>query len=309
MGSGQKSGERGKSASGQSSPPPVSAHGVINIKQAVYENYTVENFILQYQYENALLSVSDLHGDVAGGLFKAAAQIKPFLAQPEFQGNFSFSDLQMSALMAMAAPKFKDNLSGTGHGQFKFSGWGAETPALKKSLTLEGEYGLRRGGLNNLPLTKSFSQLLGLSELENIEISDLTGNLRLKKGQVNLDGSWNGDQFSGRTAGKIGLDGRLDLPLHLVLSQPLSAKMAQRYPWVKDTFNDKEESVVGLHLFGTMSKPRLKMDEKKAKKQLQKQLEKKILKKLSEKLADKEGESGNGEGSSGPENLLRQLLK
>ena len=234
---------------------------------------------------------------------------KPFLAKPEFQGNFSFFDLQMSALMAMAVPKFKDNLSGVGYGQFKFSGRGAEVKALKKNLTIEGAYGLRRGALNNLPLTRSFSQLLGLSELGNIKISDLAGNLRLKKGEVNLDGSWNGDQFGGHTSGEIGLDGRLDLPLQLVFSQPLSAKMAQRYPWVKDTFNDQEESVVGLHLSGTMSKPRLKMDEKKVKKQLQKQLEKKILEKLSEKLADKEGEPGYDSGASRPEDLLRQLLK
>ncbi len=291
------------------SPPPVTVRGVVNIGQAVYKNYKVDNFTLQYQYEDALLRISDLHGNVADGSFTVVAAVKPFLEQPEFRGNLSYVDLQMSALMAMAAPSFKDNLSGVGYGQFKFSGRGAEAPILKKSLTLEGEYGLRRGGLNNLPLTRSLSQLLGLPELENLKISDLAGNLRLKEGQVNLDGSWSGDQVSGRTVGEIGLDGGLDLPLQLVLSQPLSAKMAQRYPWVKDTFNDKEEAAVGLRLSGTLSKPRLRMDEKKLKKQLQKQLEKKILEKLSEKLADKEGESGSESGASRPEDWLRQLLK
>ena len=301
----EKPGKTVKPTFSPQSPPPVTVRGVVNIKQAVYENYKVENFTLQYQYEDALLSITDLHGNVADGSFTLDATVKPLLEQPEFQGNLSCVDLQMSALMAMAAPAFKDNLSGVGYGQFKFSGWGSETPVLKKSLTLEGEYGLLRGGINNLPLTRSLSQLLGLSELENIEISDLDANLRLKNGQLNLDGSWNGDQFSGRTIGKIGLDGSLELPLQLVFSQPLSAKMVKRYPWVKDTLNDKEEAAVGLRLSGTLSKPRLRMDEK----QLQKQVEKKILEKLSEKLAEKEGESGNEKGVLRASDLLRQLLK
>lgn len=305
----EKPGKIAKPASVPPSPPPLTADGVLNIKQAVYENFQVENFSLQYHYEDALLRIKELKGDLADGSFAAAAAIKPFLSQPEFQGDFSFADLQLSALMAMAAPAFKDNLGGAGHGQFKFSGRGAQAASLQKSLSVEGEYGLRRGGLNNLPLTRNLAQLLGLPELENLKIADLTGNLRLKDGQVNLNNAWSGDQLSGQAIGKIGLDGSLDLPLHLVLSRKLSAKMAQRYPWVKESFNDDEEAVVDLGLAGTLSKPRLRLDEKKVQKQLQKKLEKKILEKLAEKLADKEGESSNKGGDVKPEDLLRQFLK
>ncbi len=298
-----------KPASGPPSSPPVTARGAVNIEQAVYENYKVENFSLRYDYEDDLLNISDLQGEVADGSFAATATIKPFLAQPDFQGNFSFTELQMAALMAMAAPAYKDNLSGAGYGQFEFSGRGADAAALQKSLSLIGEYGLRQGGLDNLPLTRSISQLLGLPELENLKIADLVGNLRLKDGQVNLNNSWNSDQLSGRAVGKIGLDGGLDLPLNLVLSRQLSEKMVQRYPWVKESFNDKDEAAIGLQLAGTLSKPRLRLDEKKLQKQLQKKLEKKILEKLSERLDDKEGEAGNESGEAKPEDLLRQLLK
>ncbi|MCD6535313.1 MAG: hypothetical protein J7L25_14740, partial [Deltaproteobacteria bacterium] len=185
----------------------------------------------------------------------------------------------------------------------------ADAAVLKKNLSVAGEYGLRQSGLNNLPLTKNLAQLLGLPELENLKIADLTGNLRLKDGQVNLNNAWSGDQLSGQAIGKIGLDGSLDLPLHLVLNRKLSAKMAQRYSWVKESFNDDEEAVVDLALAGTLAKPRLRLDEKKVQKQLQKKLEKKILEKLAEKLADKDGESGNKSDTVKPEDLLRQFLK
>ncbi len=290
-------------------PPSLTARGAVNIKQAVYENYNVDNFTLTYLYEDALLTISDLKGDVADGSFAAAATIKPFLSQPDFKGNFSFADLQMAALMAMAKPPLKDNLSGIGHGQFRFSGRGAEPAILKQSLSLEGEYGLLEGGLDNIPLTKSLSQLLGLPELENLKVDDLAGNLRLKDGQVNLDSSWSGEQLSGRADGEIGLDGGLNLPVHLVLSRQLSEKMAQRYPWVKETFNDKQEAAVGLTLAGTLSKPRLRLDEKKVREQLQKKLEKKLFEKLEEKLAGKDGKSGKQSGETKPEDLLRQFLK
>ena len=93
------------------------------------------------------------------------------------------------------------------------------------------------------------------------------------------------------------------------MDSALSAKMAQRYPWVKESFNDAEEAFVDLGLAGTLAKPKWRLDEKKVQKQLQKKLEKKILEKLAEKLADKEGESSNKGGDVKPEDLLRQFLK
>ncbi|MEA3332877.1 MAG: AsmA family protein, partial [Pseudomonadota bacterium] len=315
-GSGEKSaqaeakpGKVVKTASAPPSPPSLTASGEVDIKQAVYEKFQVENFILQYHYEDALLRIKTLQGELADGSFTSAAEVQPFLSQPDFQGDFSFADIEMSALMAMAAPAVKDNLSGAGYGQFKFSGRGATSAVIQKNLSVEGEYGLRRGGLDNLPLNKSLAQLLGSPELENLKIADLTGNLRLKDGQVNLNNSWSGDHLSGRAVGRIGLDGTLDLPLHLVLNRKLSAKMAQCYPWVKESFNDDAEAVVDLGLAGTLSKPKLRLDEKKVQKQLQKKLEKKILEKLAEELADKEGGSSEKGGSVKPEDLLRQFLK
>jgi len=86
--------------------------------------------------------------------------------------------------------------------------------------------------------------------------------------------------------------------------------LIRRYPWFKETLNDKEEAVVGLHLAGTLSKPRLRLDKKKVQEQLQKKLEKKILEKLGEKLAEKEAEPGNkNDAAVKPEELLRQFLQ
>ncbi|MBN2808819.1 MAG: hypothetical protein JXR80_04930 [Deltaproteobacteria bacterium] len=288
------------------SPPALTAQGKVQIKEAVYENYKVENFALEYQYQDALLTISDLRGGVAGGSFAAAATVKPFLERPDFQGNFSFAELKLAALMAMAAPALQDNLSGVGQGKFQFSGRGSDAVTLKKSLSLAGDYGLSQGAVNNLPLTQTLAQLLGLPELEHLKVDDLTGNIRLKDGQVKLDSSWNGTQLRGQAKGDIGLDGGLDLPLQLVLNRSLSAEMAQRYPWVKEAFNDKQEAAVGLVLAGTLSSPRLRLDEKKAQEQLQKTLEKKLLDKLGE-AAGKNG--GTKSKTIKPDDLLRQFFK
>ncbi len=304
-----ESSQRAKPDSSVPFPPQLTAHGKVDIKQALYENYRVDSFTLDYKYQDALLTISELKGEVADGSFTAAAAIKPFLAQPDFQGEFSFSDLQVPALMAMAKPALKDNLSGSGYGKFKFSGRGADAAALQKSLSIAGEYGLRQGGLDNIPLTKTLAQVLGLPELENLKIAELDGNLRLKDGKVGLKSSWDGNQLSGQAEGQIGLDGSLDLPLNLVLSRQLSLKMAQRYPWFKETFNENEEAAVGLSLAGTLSNPKLRLDEKKVQKQLQKKLEKKLFEKLEEKLAEKDGDSGAKSGDPKPEDLLRQFLK
>ncbi len=291
------------------SPPQLTAQGKVNIKQAFYKNYKVDNFTLAYNYQDALLAISNLKGEFADGLLTATADIKPFLAQPDFQGNFAFSELQVPALMAMVKSDLKGTLSGVGYGQFKFSGHGVDVAALQKSLSIDGEYGLRQGGLGNLSLTADLAQVLGLPELENLKIAELDGNLRLKSGQINLHSSWSGDRLSGKAHGKIGLDGTLDLPLNLVLSRQLSLKMVQHYPWLKETLNENEEAVVELNLAGTMSDPKLRLDKNKVQKQLQKKLEEKLFEKMEEKLAEKNSKSGAKSEDLKPEDFLRQFLK
>jgi len=288
-------------------PPLLVASGEIDIKEARYENYRVNDLFLSYSYEKAVLTLSDLRGQLADGRLSGAAVIKPFMAQPEFKGSFSLSELDISSLTAMAAPQIEDNLYGTGTGEFKFSGRGADVDTMKQTLSLDGKYSLRQAGMRKLPLTQALSQLLGLKQLEEVKMDEFAGNLRVSRGEVKLNSSWHGDYLSGSAIGDIGLDGGLDLPVNLILSKDLSAGLAQRYAWMKETFNEKGEAVVDIYLKGTLSQPKLRLNRSKVSQRLQKKLEKKILQKLEKRLAD-DDHKANGKTDSAKD-LLRQLLQ
>jgi hypothetical protein len=302
-----KPGPAAKAASPSS--PQLKARGKIDIKEALYENYRVDDFFLRYNFDGVNLVLSELAGKLADGLFAGAAVIKPLLKQPEFKGNFSLSELNLASLMQMAAPELKDRLYGTGAGEFKFSGRSGPGKTLQRSLSLDGKYSLRSAGMRKLPLTVALSQILAMPQLEDLKVEEFAGNVRIKKGQLKLDSSWHGDQLSGSAIGDIGLDGGLKLPVDLILSQNLSAKLAQRYSWVKETFNDKGEAEVAIYLDGTLSQPKLRLDNTKATQRLQKKLENKLLQKLGEKLNDGESESTGNSETAKPEDLLRNFLQ
>jgi AsmA protein len=267
----------------------------------------LDDLFLSYSYEKAVLTLSDLRGQLADGRFSGTAVIKPFVVQPEFKGSFSLSELDISSLTAMAAPQIGDNLYGTGTGKFKFSGRGADADTVKQTLSLDGKYSLHQAGMRKLQLTRALSQLLGLKQLEEVKMDEFAGNLRVSRGEVKLNSSWHGDYLSGSAIGDIGLDGGLDLPVNLILSKDLSAGLAQRYAWMKETFNEKSEAVVDIYLKGTLSQPELRLNRSKVNQRLQKKLEKKILQKLEKRLADDDRKTDGKTDSA--KDLLRQLLQ
>ncbi len=301
----------GKPGSGAASPssPQLKARGKIDIKQALYENCRVDNFFLHYDFDGVNLVISELAGKLADGLFAGAAVIKSLLKQPEFKGNFSLSELNLASLMTMAKPELKDSLSGTGAGEFIFSGRSGPGNTLQQSLSLDGKFSLRQAGMRKLPLTVALSQILSMPELADLQVDEFAGNLRIKKGQLKLNSSWHGDQLSGSAIGDIGLDGGLKLPADLILSQNLSAKLAQRYAWVRETFNDKGEAEVSIYLNGTLSQPQLRLNNTKVTQRLQKKLEDKLLQKLGERLSDGESESAGETSTDKPEDILRNFLQ
>lgn len=304
-----QSGKTVKPAAGHSSAPQLKARGKIDIKEASYENYRVDDFFLRYNFDGVSLVLSDLSGKLADGLFSGAAVVKPLLQQPKFEGNFSLSDMNLVSLLAMANLEFKDRLYGIGAGEFKFSGRSGPGKTLQKSLSLDGKYSLRQAGMRKLPLTTALSQMLTMPQLEELQVDAFAGNIRIKNGQLKLNSSWHGDQLSGSAIGDIGLDGELKLPVDLVLSKNLSAKLVQRYNWMKETLNDKGEAEVSIYLDGTVSQPELRLNKSKVTQRLQKKLEGKLLQKLREKLNDDDSESSGKNDTVKPEDLLRNFLQ
>lgn len=275
-------------------PPALEAAGHLRIGEAVYSPYRVKDLEAVWEFKHETLRLTELAGIFAGGRLAGQAELNPFRQKPRYSGEFEFDGLGFADLSAMAAPALEKNLSGQAYGNFSFRGQGFDEAGIKQNLSLNGVYGCRQAALKDLPLTRALAAILGLPSLNNLALADLEGNLRLTKGLIDVNSSWQGSQIKGQATGKIGLDGGLDLPLKLVLSPELSRQLAGRYPWLESTYNERGEAALGLALKGSLSAPRFKLDEKDAGRRLQKTLEKKLLEKLEEKQS---GRSDAGTGS------------
>ena len=290
--------------------PALIASGHVKIREAVYEAWRVDDFAFKYDYRNALLRITDLGGRLAGGGFAGAVALKSFPAKVDFDGEFNFSGLRLEGLLAMAAPRLQSPPSGLLRGEFKFSGHGRQPEVLKRNLTVVGKYGIEDLKVRNA-LSRELARRLQLEALNDLEIAVLEGDFRLIDGAINLNNKWHGRQLQGEAVGKVGLDGRLDLPLTLVLNRDLSGSLARRYAWVKETFNDKEEATVTFRLAGTLLSPAVSLDRGQLQKQLRKSLEKRVEKELFKRLdrsAGEKGDAGSAGGDSDTKQLLHQLL-
>lgn len=308
-------GKAGKSGKRQnSSPPPLVASGKIRIGEAVYQNWQVEKFGLDYDYRDQRLKISDLKGEIADGSFAGDTELKSFPARLDFAGNCSFADLDVAKLLEMAAPSSPRQLGGRLQGKFKFSGQGKKPEVLKKNLTVVGDYALEKVELKSTPLARELASTLALPELNNLTVDRFDGNLKLVKGLVHLNNRWSGRLLKGTAVGTVGLDGRLDLPLSLVFNRDLSQRLVQKYAWLEGTLNDQGEATLSLYLNGRLDQPDVRLDRGKLQQQIGKTLQKEVEKQLFKRLPQ-EKEGGKAAGGSSPksdgrpENLLRQLLK
>ena len=295
--------------------PPLTARGRVRIGEALYQEWRVEKFALDYDYRDQRLKISDLKGEIAGGSFAGDTELKSFPAQLDFSGDFSFADIGAAALLKMAAPKTPRQLDGRLQGKFRFSGRGKQPETLKKSLTVVGDYALEQVELKSTPLARELAATLGLPELNNLEIDRLDGNLKLIEGLVHLNNHWSGRLLKGKATGTVGLDGRLDLPISLVFNRDLSQRLVSKYAWLEGALNEQGEATMSLYLNGSLDHPDVRLDRGKLQQQLgrtlQKKVEKQLLKRLSKGAAKGDGKTGGttkDEGSQ-PKDLLRQLLK
>jgi uncharacterized protein involved in outer membrane biogenesis len=265
-------------------PLQFTANGRIEIGRALYQQWQLNDFKLVYDYRQGTLKLDPVSAELAEGHLQARSEFKSFPEKLDFSGDFGFEKMQLERLLAMAAPKLVRRPSGLLKSNFKFSGHGRTSPALRQSLNLVGDYEISDLRLENTQATRELVAKLGLDELADLKLEKLAGNLRVLDGAVNLDSHWQGDALRGSAQGKIGLDGRLDLPLKLVLSPDLSQRLVQRYAWAQAALNDAGEASLDFHLAGTLDRPDLQLDRSKFGKRVEKKVRHEVEKHLFDYL-------------------------
>jgi hypothetical protein len=140
-----------------------------------------------------------------------------------------------------------------------FSGRGTAWEIMRDNLDADGTFRLTDGGLRGIPAAAVVADLLGLPHALP-EFDDIASTFQIRTGRARVKSSLTGTGWRARSEGTVGLDGRLDLPLTVMLGPELSKALQQKYPWAEELANDQGETEIALAIGGTIQHPQAKIN-------------------------------------------------
>lgn len=276
----------------QSLPKGLVVQGKVNVAKALYKELTINNFALQYALRKGVLTVKDLSAKTGGGSITGALEADLNKADISYNGKIDSQGVDVQQIRASLAPQSPDIIGGILATSLSFSGTDTEWPKMKKTLSADSTFDLADGQIRNNEITRTLANVLGLPELNEYSFEAKNSRIKVENGQALINSQMTGTQLSVESKGNVGLDGKLNLPLTLRLSQALSEKLKQRASFVKYLADEKGETVIRLKLTGTVNKPRANLDQAAVQKQVERTIEKKVLEEVDRAMGDKQSPAG-----------------
>ena len=291
-------------------PKGLLLHGQINVDKLNYNKLAINNFHLSYDLKNGIFSINKMDSQIAGGSVNASG-LEADLNNPalSYKGSAEVDKLNINQLLTALKPDSSQVVSGTAATSINFSGSGTKPEAIKKNLVMDAVYNLSQCTIQNNEITKTVSALVGLQELNNLSFDKVDGNIKVKDGKAEVSSQMNGQDLKIKTKGTVSLEGDLNLPITIILSQALSDKLQQRTSIARYLANDQGETSLRLTVLGTVDKPRPTLDESAVKEQAEKVIKNKLLEELGKAITGGEEENQPAEQDNNPtKNLIKGLL-
>jgi AsmA protein len=206
----------------------LKASGQIVVDTAKYEDHTIKDFHLNYQYAKGVLKVEPMTLQFSAG--------GSFTADGSLNGNFQFS--------------------------------GEEASAIQKSLKGKAVVKLGKGAVKESPIFDAIAHLTGLSALKNPGFDDGLFNFDIRDQKIYLDGFINSSLFKIVPKGVMDFEKRLDLPTALKISPTLSKNLGKSASSIKFMEDEQGWITLPLKIKGTTDDPKVSLDEEALAKQL-----------------------------------------
>ena len=241
--------EEKKPEKGESDPmKKLKASGQIVVDTAKYEDHTIKDFRLNYQYAKGVLKV-----DPMGLQFSAGGS---FTADGSLNGNLQFA--------------------------------GEEASAIQKSLKGKAVVKLGKGAVKESQIFDAIALLTGISALENPSFDDGLFNFDIREQKIYLDGFINSSLFKIVPKGVMDFEKRLDIQTELKISPTLSKSLGKTIASIKFIDDEQGWKTIPLKIKGTADQPKVNLDEEALARQLGPLLKRGIEKLFEEKTQEKE---------------------
>ncbi len=213
-------------AAGAAAPPAaIPVAGRITIEKLQREKTVLTHVGGDYAITAAGMEMKNLVATAWGGRVTGNLTLKPTGDQAlDYSGNFDIADAKLSEMLT-ALTKIR-GLDGKIQTSLSLSGRNGPSVNPLMALTLDARALVLEGAMANIPAVRKIAEALSFSNAAptSFPFKTLKSRLRVVNGFVNLDsclvtepsGEWN-------LAGRIGLDGSLDVPIRARLATTLFA--------------------------------------------------------------------------------------
>jgi len=199
----------------------LKASGQIVVDTAKYQDHTIKDFRLNYQYTKGVLKVDPMGLQfAAGGSFRADGSLN---------GNLQFA--------------------------------GEEASAIQKSLKGKAVVKLGKGTVKESPIFDAMALLTGISALKNPGFDEGLFNFDIREERIYLDGFIHSSLFKVIPKGVMDFEKRLDIPTELKISPTLSKSLGKSIASIKLLEDEQGWKTIPLKIKGTADNPKVSLDE------------------------------------------------
>jgi hypothetical protein len=227
----------------------LKASGQIRVDRATYQDYTIKDLRMPYQYARGVL------------------KIDPLVLQFSGEGSFT-AEGSLNARLQCA---------------------GQEASTIQKTLKGTAVAKLGRGAIKQSQIFDAIALLTGISSLKNPEFDEGLFNFDVKDERIFIDGWIGSGLYKISPKGVVDFEKRLDIPTQLKLSPSLTGNMKGKLAAVKFLDDEQGWRVIPLRIKGTTDKPSVTLDEEGLSKELGRGLKREIERRLLEPKSEKSG--------------------
>ncbi len=206
---------------------PIKAEGKISAGKALYKGLEIEDFDLNYHLANNILSIKQMKGKVADGLFNQRATVDLRKKGVAWSSTLQLQKVEAAPIVAAFAPRAAGILYGPVDLNLEIRGRGTLPRSVRKTASGKGTLQVAKGKLTGAGMVQELASYLDLDDLQVMRVQDAEGEFTFRDGRFRLHSSFGGREVQMAASGTIGYDGALDLTLSTRLSPSLSQKLSR----------------------------------------------------------------------------------
>ena len=281
----------------------------INIGKIVYEDLTLNNFILAAKIKNYNATLNKLSMNVFSGNLSSNVSADLGSYPIPYNGNVSLNHVKVEDIFKFIQPASeKSPIEGHADIKMNFNAKGTTRPSLSKTLNAKGSFLFSDGMLNTKSLVSLAGQQfnkfvtntsLGVMKIDSESLKKLSlsdddsskkslknqkGNFEVKDGKLLLRNNITSDDGTLKLHADVGLDESLKGNAVYIASHKIKERLMEQSKYAKYLLNEKGEFELDLVLAGTVTSPDVTINTSVLQARLVKNASKELTNKIKEEI-------------------------